>query len=198
MRPVIAWPGLHLHVRRIRSCLLFGQRKCAELFARTQFWQPSLFLVMRAKEQQRANSNGVMRIHENRCRCAAAADLFQNFAVGHLRETMPAIFLRCSHAKHADPAKSVNHAARNVRFPVHFRWIEMLIQKLTKVTERLVQLGLLCRWDAWIRHDPIRDEMTLEKTLGKTKRLRASKKQFFRLLNFLLSFGVELIHSGCL
>jgi len=40
--------------------------------------------------------------------------------------------------------------------------------------------------------------MPLEKAFGKTEGLRTCKKQFFGLLDFLLSVRVELIHSGYL
>jgi hypothetical protein len=139
-----------------------------------------------------------VRIHENGCRCAAAADLFQDFAVSHLRESTPAIFLRRSHAEHANSAKSINHAARYIRFPIDLRRIEMFIQKLVKLGESSVQFGLLRRRNARIRHYPIGNEMPLEKAFGKTEGLRTCKKQFFGLLDFFLSLRVELIHSGCL
>jgi hypothetical protein len=37
--------------------------------------------------------------------------------------------------------------------------------------------------------------MALEKTFGKPKRLWPGEKQFFGLLNFILSLRVELVHS---
>src|SRR4029077_15208435 len=111
MRAVLARSRLHLHVRGIRSRFLFGQSKCTQLLASRQFWKPSLFLLLRSKEQQRANSNRVVCIHKNGCRCAPSADLFQDFAVALWRDPAPAIFLRRSHAEHADSAKAINHAA---------------------------------------------------------------------------------------
>ena len=111
---------------------------------------------------------------------------------------MPAIFLGCSHAEYAHPAKSINHATRYIRFPVNFRRIEMLVQKLAKRGKSSVQFDLLHRRDARIGHYPIGNEVALEKTFSKTERLRACKKQFLGLLNFFLSLRVELIHSICL
>src|SRR5438094_250118 len=54
-----------------------------------------------------------MRVNENRSGRATAPDLFQHFAIGHLREPVPAIFLRCGHSEHADAAQAIDHAARN-------------------------------------------------------------------------------------
>src|SRR5205823_4234363 len=137
-------------------------------------------------------------IHENRGRCTAATDLFQDPAVGHLGESAPAIFFRRGHAEHTDSAKPINHAARYICFSINLRSIEMSVQKLAKLLESFIQLNLLRHRNARIRHYPIGNEMSLEKTLGKTKRLRTCKKQFLGLLNFLLSLRVELIHSICL
>ena len=74
----------------------------------------------------------------------------------------------------------------------------MLIQKLAKILESSIQFDLLRRRNARIRHYPIGNEMSLEKSFGETKRLRTCKKQFLCLLNLLLSLRVELIHSICL
>ena len=63
----------------------------------------------------------------------------------------------------------------------------MFIQKLPQFLERLIQFGLLRRRDARIRHRPIGDEISEEKTFGETKLLRPRKKQLFCLLNFFLS-----------
>ena len=70
----------------------------------------------------------------------------------------------------------------------------MFVEKLAKFAESYVQFSLLCRWNTRIRHHPIGNEMPLEKSLGKPKRLRPRKKQFLSLLNFLLSLRVEFIH----
>ena len=126
------------------------------------------------------------------------ADFFQDLAVRHLGKSASAIFLRCSHAEHADSAKAINHTARYVRIPIDFRSIEMLVKKLPKLGESSVQFGLLRCRDTRIWHHPISNEMSLEKTLGKTEGLWSCKKQFFSLLDFFLSLGVELIHSGFL
>src|SRR6266496_2447590 len=70
----------------------------------------------------------------------------------------------------------------------------MLIEKLPKFGERFIQLDLLRRRNARIRHHPIRDEVALEKPLGEPERLRPRKKQFLSLLNFPLSLRVEFVH----
>src|SRR6266498_5201940 len=112
-----------------------------------------------------------MRIHENGCRCAAAADLFQNFAVSHLRKSTPAIFFRRSHAEHTNSDKAINHTAWYIRFLIDFRSIKMLVQKLTKLGETFIQFDLLRRRNARIRRHPISNEMPLEKAFGNTDRL---------------------------
>ena len=53
--------------------------------------------------------------------------------------------------------------------------------------ERLIDLRLLRRLNARIRHDPIGNKMPPEQTFDETECLRAGKKQLFRLLHFLLS-----------
>src|SRR5262249_58187667 len=78
MRTVLAGTRLHLHVCRIRTGFPLGERKRAELLAGYQFWKPFLFLFVRAKQQQRANPNGVMRVNEDRCRCTTPPDLFED------------------------------------------------------------------------------------------------------------------------
>src|SRR6266436_7254148 len=128
----------------------------------------------------------MMRIDKNRGRCATPADFFQHFAVGHLREAAPAVFLRRGHAK---------HAARYVCLAVDLRRIKIFVQKFAEFSERIIQLDLFRSRNARIRHHPIGNEMSLEQSLGKTERLRACKKQLLRLLNFFLSLRVELVHS---
>ena len=51
---------------------------------------------------------------------------------------MPAIFLGRSHAKHANPAKAINHAARYIRVPIDLRRIQMFVQKLVKLGHSFV------------------------------------------------------------
>src|SRR5438874_11549998 len=136
-----------------------------------------------------------MCVYENRRRCATLSDFFQNFAIGHLRKSAPAILLWRGHTEHTDAAQAVDHAARNVCLPIDLRSIEMLIQKLAEFGERFIQFGLLRRRNARIRHHPIRHEMALEKTFCEPKRLRSREKQFLRLLNLFLSLRVEFVHS---
>src|SRR5437899_5850849 len=150
---------------------------------------------MRAKKQQGANSDRVMRVYENRCRCATAADFFQDFAIGHLREAASAIFLRRRHPEHADAPETINYPARNVCLPIYLRRIEVFVQKFAESSERFVQFGLLRRGNTRIRHHPIRYEMPLEKSVREPQRLRPCKKQFLRLLDFFLSLRVEFVHS---
>src|SRR5262249_20969595 len=108
----------------------------------------------------------MVRIHKNRRRCAAAANFFQDFAIGHLRESASAILLRRSHAKHTNSAQAINHAAWYIRLPIDLRGMEVLIQKLAKLGESRIQFDLLRRRYARIRHHPIGNEMSLEKTFG--------------------------------
>src|SRR5438093_973866 len=84
----------------------------------------------------------MVRVYENRCRCATAPDFFQHFAVRHLREAASAVFLRRSHAEHTDAAQTVDHLARNVCLAIDLRRIEMLIENLAEFPERFIQLDL--------------------------------------------------------
>src|SRR5213076_2620189 len=136
-----------------------------------------------------------MRVNKNRCRRATSPDLLQHLAVGHLRETVSAIFLRRCHAEHADASQSIDNAARNVRLAIDLRRIKICIQKFAKLSKRLIQLALLRLRDARIRHHPIRHEMPLEKAFRKAQRLRPCKEQFLSLLNLFLSLRVELVHQ---
>ena len=85
--------------------------------------------------------------------------------------------------------------ARNIRLPIDFRSIQILIQKFAKFSKSLIQLALLRLRDARIRHHPIRHEMPLEKSFRKPQRLGPCKEQFLSLLNFFLSLFVEFVHS---
>src|SRR6266481_8120832 len=136
-----------------------------------------------------------MRVNENRSGRATTPDFLQHFAIGHLRETVPAVFLRRGQSQHADASEAINHAARNVRLPIDLRGIEICIEKSPKVAQSIVQYGLFLRGNPRIRHHPIRHELSLEKSFRKPERLRPRKKQFLSLLNLLLSLRVEFIHS---
>src|SRR6266511_2227226 len=133
--------------------------------------------------------------HEFQCRCATPPNLFQHLAVGHLRESAPAVFLQCGHAEHSDAPKTINYLARYVCLPIDLRRIKMFIQKFAEFGERIIQLSSLRGRNARIRHHPIGNEMSLEQSLGKTQRLRACKKQFLSLLNLFLSLRVEFVHQ---
>src|SRR5207245_3129062 len=102
---------------------------------------------------------------------------------------------RRSPSEHPDAPKAINDIARNVRLSIYLHRIDLFVEKLPKFDQRLVQLGLLRRRDAWVRHHPIGNEMTQEKPLRKTKRLWPRKKQFLCLLNFFLSLCVEFVHE---
>src|SRR5437867_345371 len=84
-------------------------------------------LLVCSKKQQRANSDRMMRVYENRRRCATAANFLQHFAVGHLRETASAIFLRRRHTENANAPQTVNYATGNVCLPIDLHRIEMFI-----------------------------------------------------------------------
>src|SRR6266567_2335133 len=88
----------------------------------------------------------------------------------HLGKAPSAVFHWRSRTEHADAPKTIDDLARNICLSIYLRRIE-LIEKLPQFSQRLVQLRLLRCRDAWIRHHPIGNEMTLEKTLGKTQRL---------------------------
>ncbi len=70
----------------------------------------------------------------------------------------------------------------------------MLIEKLPKFAESVIQFDLLRGRDPRIRHHPIGNEVALEKAFGKPQRLRPREKQFLSLLNFFLSLRVEFVH----
>src|SRR5438874_10311847 len=133
----------------------------------------------------------MMRVHEHRSRCATAADLLQNFAVGHLAEPVTANFLRRSRAKHADSSKSIDHITRDVRLPVDLRRIKMLIEKLAQLAQRFVDPTLFGCRDPRIRHYPIGNKMAGEQAFDETKRLRAGEQQFLSLLHFFLSLELS-------
>src|SRR5437667_391970 len=84
-----------------------------------------------------------MRVNENGCRCATPSDFFQNFAIGHLRETASAIFLRRGHAKHANASQTINYAARNVRLPIDLRRIDRQADIPRSVIDGLGRIGVL-------------------------------------------------------
>ena len=57
MRTVFARTRLHLHIGRVGTRFLLRERKRTELFARHQFREPLLFLLGRAEQEQRTNTN---------------------------------------------------------------------------------------------------------------------------------------------
>src|SRR6266550_7439083 len=138
----------------------------------------------------------MVRVYENRCGCAATPDFLQQFTVSHLCKAPSAVFHWRSRTEHAGAPKTVDDAARNLCLSIYLRRIETCIEKLPKFPQRLVQLRLLRCRHARIRHYPIGHETTLEKTLGKTERLRPREKQFFGLLNFLLPLRVQFVHKN--
>ena len=147
-----------LHVRGIRAGLLFRQRKRRKLLARHQRRQPSLFLLARAEQEQRPDPDRVMRVCEHRSRCAPRADLFQNLAVGPLRKSAAAKFLRRRHPEHAVSRQSIDQVLRNIRLPIDRNRVEMFIEKLPNFRERFVQFRLLRRGNSRIRHCPVGNE----------------------------------------
>ena len=168
MRTVFGRPRRHLHVRGIRASLAFGEREGAKLFAVHELRQPFLFLLVRSKEQQRPNADGMMRVDENGGRRTAAADFFQHFAIRHLGKTAAAVIGRRSHPEHSHAPETVNYLARNFRLSIYCYRIELVIEKLAQFRKRLVQLRLLCCRNSRIRQHPIGHEVTLEKTFRKT------------------------------
>src|SRR6266403_1765746 len=136
----------------------------------------------------------MMGVDKHRSRGAARSDFLQEFAVGHLCKTQSPVFDWRGRPEHADAAESIDDLARNIRLSIYFHRIEMFVEKSPKFRERPVQLCLLRCRDARKRHHPIGNEMTLEETFGKTKRLWPCKKQFLRLLNFFLPLRADFVH----
>src|SRR5205823_10035601 len=101
----------------------------------------------------------MMRVNKNRCRSATSPDLLEHLAVGHLRKSVAAVFLRSRHAEHADTPQPIDHATGNIGLAIDLRRIEVCIQEFAKFSKRLIQLALLRLRDARIRHHPIRYEM---------------------------------------
>jgi hypothetical protein len=79
----------------------------------------------------------MLDVDEDGGRSAAAADLFHHLAIGHLRKTAPADFLRRRHPKHAEARETVDHFARDVRLPVNGGGIEVVVEKCSQPRERL-------------------------------------------------------------
>src|ERR1700737_1357095 len=127
-----------------------------------------------------------MGVHKDRCRGAARADFFQNFAVRHLRKTVSAVFHRRGDSQNADAPQTVNHFARNLRLSIYLYGVELGIEKLVQFGKRLVELSLLRCRHTRIGHHPIRYEMPEKKAFCEPERLRSSENKLFRLLPFLL------------
>jgi len=122
-----------LYVRRIGPGFTLGQRECTELLARYQFRKPFLLLLVCPKKQQRPDPDRVVRVYENRCRCATAADFLQEFAIGHLRKTPSAVFHWRSRTEHTDAPEPVDDLTRNIRLSIYLHRIEMLVEELRRV-----------------------------------------------------------------
>ena len=136
----------------------------------------------------------MVRVCENRSGRATAADFLQHLAVRHLRKSAAAKLRRRRHSQHADARETVDQFAWDIFIPIDGDRIESSIEKLPDFRERSVQLRLLRRRDARIRHRPIRDKLPEEQSLGETKFLTPGKEQLLGLLNFLLSLDFRFVH----
>ena len=85
--------------------------------------------------------------------------------------------------------------ARNIRRSIDRHRIQILIEKLADLRERLVELRLLRGRDARIRHRPIRHEAPEKQSLGKAERLRPGEKQLLRFLDFFLPLDFCFVHK---
>src|SRR4051812_9852932 len=136
----------------------------------------------------------MVRVDKHRGRRTSSADLFQNLAIGDLRKSVTAKFLRGGHSKNTNPAQPVDHISRNVSLSVDLGWIELSIQHLSQRSQRFIQLSLLRGGHSRVGHHPVRNETAEEKSLGKSKCFRSAQKQLFRLLNLFLSLRFRLSH----
>src|SRR5450755_1890504 len=107
----------------------------------------------------------MVRVYKNRCRCATSSDFFQDLAVRHLRKTMSAEFHRRGHAENAETSEPIDHFPWNVGLAIYFDGIESRIEKLPKFRQRLIELCLLRRGHARIRHHPVGDDAAEKKAL---------------------------------
>src|SRR2546426_12527279 len=102
----------------------------------------------------------MMRVYENRCRCAAMANFLQEFAVNHLRKTPSAIFHWGGRTKHPDASQSIDDVARDICLSIYLGGVEVLVEKLAELDKRSILLGLIRFRGARIMHHPILDERT--------------------------------------
>ncbi len=114
------------------------------------------------------------------------ANFFQKFAVNHLRKTPSAIFHWGGRTKHPNASQPIDDVARDICLSIYLGGVEMFVEKLAELDKSSIRLGLLRCRDARIRHYPIRDEMTLEKTFRKAKCLGPREEELLRLLNLFL------------
>jgi hypothetical protein len=136
-----------------------------------------------------------VRVCKNRSGSATSADFLQHFAIRHLRKSPSAKFLWRGHAQNTNVPEAVDKMARNVGIAINRDRIEIFVEELADFRQRLIQLGLLCRGNARVRHRPIGNEFPKEQSLGKAKFLMSGEKEFFRLLNFLLSLELCFVHE---
>src|SRR5262249_52318166 len=84
------------------------------------------------------------------------------------------------------------HGPWNIRLSINFLGIEVLVQKVAKLSDGAIDLGLLGAAQSRVGHCPIGDEISQEQSLGEAKFLVSAEEELFGLLNFLLSLNVGL------
>ena len=80
-------------------------RAASEINGKARF---QLLSVNEAEQQQRPHADGVLDVHEDGGRGAAAADFLHHAAIGHLRKAAPADLARGGHPKHPQSRQTVN------------------------------------------------------------------------------------------
>ena len=84
----------------------------------------------------------MVRIGENGGRRATCPDFFENLAVGSLRKAAAAVLLRRGHSKNAGPGQALDYVRRNIGIAIDCYRIQLTVEKIANLGERLVQLSL--------------------------------------------------------
>ncbi len=90
-------------------------------------------LIGRTKQNDRARANRMMRVDEERCAGAVAAENFQQAAVLRLRQSATTTFGRQAGTQDSQAAEAINHALWNYRLAVDGDRVDLGLAKAAQL-----------------------------------------------------------------
>jgi hypothetical protein len=140
-----------LHVAGVGAGLWLGQREGRELIALHQRRQPTALLLVRPKQDQRANADAVVGIDEDGRARAVAANYLHDARICQLRQVSSAELRRSRHAQDANAAEAGDVFRRNCSVAVDGPGVEVFVNVFADFGKRPVGFGALVRRDLRVR-----------------------------------------------